>query len=87
LVLGRAAAQGQLFEHIAGVIGTDGAHTVEGMIANVSAPKSGIVASVISIVTMLFGAAGVFGQLRTSLNQIWEVSLTGGGGVRGAVRR
>jgi len=87
LVLGRAAAQGELFGHIEGVIGADGAHTVEGMIANVSAPRSGIVASVISIVTMLFGASGVFGQLRTSLNQIWEVTLTGGGGVRGAARQ
>src|SRR5271169_3823538 len=45
LFLGRAAAEGQLFGHIEGLIGADGAHTVEGMIANVSAPKSGIVAS------------------------------------------
>jgi len=87
LVLGRAAAQGELFAHIQGLIGADGAHTVEGMIANVSAPKSGVVASVISIVTMLLGASGVFGQLRTSLNQIWEVTLTGDGGVRGIARQ
>src|SRR5512135_721676 len=61
LVLGRAAAQGQLFGHIQELIGPDGARTVEEMIVNVSTPRSGIIASVVSVVTMLFGASGVFG--------------------------
>jgi membrane protein len=87
LVLGRAAAQGQLVEHIQGVVGPAGARTVEGMIANVSTPRSGIIASAVSLLTMLLGASGVFGQLRTSLNQIWEVSLTAGGGVGRMVRQ
>jgi membrane protein len=88
LVFGRAAAQGQVFEHIKDLIGPDGARTVEGMIVNVSAPRSGVIASAVSVVTMLFGASGVFGQLRTSLNQIWEVPATnGGGGVRGVAKQ
>lgn len=87
LVLGRAAAQGQLVGHIQDLIGAEGARTVEGMIANVSAPRSGIIASVVSLLTMLFGASGVFGQLRTSLNQIWEVTGTAGGGVRKAAKQ
>ena len=87
LVLGRAAAQGELVGHIAGVIGPDGARTVEGMIANVSTPRSGVIASVVSVLTILFGASGVFGQLRTSLNEIWKVTVTEGRGVRGAARQ
>jgi membrane protein len=87
LVLGRAAAQGELVGHIEGVIGPDGARTVEGMIASVSAPKSGLVASAVSLLAMLFGASGVFGQLRTSLNQIWEVSATAGAGMAGVARQ
>ncbi len=87
LVLGRTAAQGELVGQIQGLIGPDGAKTVEGMIANVSAPRSGIIASVVSVLTILFGASGVFGQLRRSLNQIWEVTVTKGGGVRGAARQ
>jgi membrane protein len=86
-VLGRAAAQGQLFGEIEGVIGPDGARTVEGMIASVSAPKSGLIASAVSLLTMLFGASGVFGQLRTSLNHIWEVSPTKHGGMLGVARQ
>ncbi len=86
-VLGRAAAQGELVGHIAGVIGPDAARTVEGMIASVSAPKSGLIASAISLLTMLFGASGVFGQLRTSLNHIWEVTATPGGGMLGVARQ
>jgi len=86
-VLGHAAAQGQLFGQIEGVIGPDGARTVEGMIASVSAPKSGLIASAVSLLTMLFGASGVFGQLRTSLNHIWEVTPTSGGGMLGVARQ
>lgn len=86
-VLGRAAAQGELVGHIAGVIGPDGARTVESMIASVSAPKSGLIASAISLLTMLFGASGVFGQLRTSLNHIWEVTATPGAGMLGVARQ
>ena len=87
LVLGRAAAEGELVGYIAGVVGADGARTIESMIANASAPTSGILASVVSLLTMLFGASGVFGQLRTSLNQIWEVTVPEGGGMRGAARQ
>ena len=87
LVLGRAAAQGELVGRIQGVMGADGARTVESMIVNVSKPRAGILASALSLATMLFGASGVFRQLRTSLNQIWEVTAPAGRGVRSAARQ
>jgi len=82
LVLGRAAAQGRLVEEIQGLMGPDGARMVEGMVEHVSSPGSGITATAVSLATIVLGASGVVGQLRSSLNRIWGVRPTQGG-VRG----
>src|SRR5207244_2321360 len=47
----------------------------------------GMIATVASLTTMLFGASGVFGQLQAALNQIWGVTAGRVRGVRGLVRR
>ena len=71
LVFGRAAAQGEIVAQIQGVLGPSGAELIESMIERASEPTSGVIATVISLATMFFGASGVFGQLQGSLNQIW----------------
>ncbi len=86
MVIGRTAAQGRLVEQIQDLMGPEGARMVEGMIEHVSSPASGIAATLGSLVTILLGASGVVGQLRTSLNRIWGVRARPGG-VRGMVRQ
>jgi membrane protein len=71
LVFGRAAAEGEIVGQIQGAVGPDIAKTVQELIEQASRPASGIAATVISLLTMIFGASGVFGQLQASLNQIW----------------
>jgi membrane protein len=87
LALGQAAAQGEIVTQVAGLVGPGGAKAIEEMIARASGPKAGIVATVVSLVTMTAGASGVFGQLQHSLNRIWEVPPTAGAGLRGHLRR
>jgi membrane protein len=87
LVFGRAAAQGEIVARVAGAVGPEAATVIEGMIKSASAPASGVIATVVSLATMLFGASGVFGQLQTSLNQIWGVTAGRRRGVRGMVRQ
>src|SRR2546422_5840499 len=87
LVFGRAAAQGEIVAQVAGVVGPEAAKVIEGMVAKASAPTSGMIATVASLATMLFGASGVFGQLQAALNQIWGVTAGQRRGVRGLVRR
>ena len=87
LVFGRAAAQGEIVARVGGAVGPEAAKVIEGMIARASAPTSGVIATVASLATMLFGASGVFGQLQTSLNQIWGVTGGPRRGVRSLVRR
>jgi len=87
LVFGRAAAQGQIVAQIQDQIGPAAAQTIEGMVARASHPASGLVATAVSLATMAFGASGVFGQLQSSLNRIWDVPRSKGGGIRGQIKK
>jgi membrane protein len=87
LVFGRAAAQGEIVAQIQDAIGPAPAQMIEGMIARASRPSSGVLATVISLLTMFFGASGVFGQLQSSLNKIWDVQPKRRGGIRGQLRK
>lgn len=87
LVLGRTEAQYEIVSRVHDEVGPNVAKVIEGMIAQLTSPKSGVVATLTSLVTMVFGATGVFGQLQTALNQIWSAPRRKGGGVRRMLRR
>jgi membrane protein len=87
LVFGRAAAQDEIVAQVQGVLGAAGAETIESMIERASQPASGIVATLLSLATMAFGASGVFGQLQGSLNRIWGAETVRRRGVKGQVQR
>jgi len=87
LVFGRAAAQGEIVTQIQGMLGTAGAELIESMIKRASEPASGVIATVVSLVTMFFGASGVFGQLQGSLNRIWGADTQRRRGMKGQLQR
>ena len=70
---GREAAQTQTMAQVEDLLGTDGRDFVQGMIESASKPTTGLTATLLGAVTLLFGALGVFGELQNSLNTIWEV--------------
>jgi membrane protein len=59
---------------------------METAIENSSDTGTGVLASVLSIVTLLLGALGAFGQLQDALNTIWEVKPKPGLGIKGFLR-
>ena len=73
LVGGREAAQTQTMAQVEDLLGAEGREFIEGMIESASQPETGLAATFIGAVTLLFGALGVFGELQNSLNTIWEV--------------
>jgi membrane protein len=73
LVGGHEAAQSQVMAQVQDLLGVEGREFVQGMIQSASRPSTGVTATVIGAVTLLFGALGVFGELQNSLNTIWEV--------------
>jgi membrane protein len=80
LIVGHSAAQGQLLAQVDGLIGRQGSEAVRGMIEHAQKPSSGAFASIAGVITLLFGASGVFGELRSAFNLIWDVKPAGGTG-------
>src|SRR6266568_3200303 len=81
LVFVRSQAQAQIVAQLRTLMGDAGAKAIEEMLVNAAKPKSGTLAIVIGIVILLFGAAGVFGQLKDALNTIWNVPEKKSGGI------
>lgn len=73
---GKEAIQGEISNQISAAISDDTAEQVEDMIAKAGMQKNSVFATTIGIVTLILGSTGVFAQLQTSLNQIWEVKVT-----------
>lgn len=73
LVGGQEAARTQTMAQVQDLLGAEGREFIEGMIESASQPETGLTATLIGAVTLLFGALGVFGELQNSLNTIWEV--------------
>lgn len=86
---GSAAVEGRLAEEMEGLIGPRGAAQIQTMIRNANESRSrGIVASIVGIVALVFGATGAFTQLQAALNAAWEVEPDSGkGGVRRFVKK
>jgi membrane protein len=74
LVFGREIAYTQLIQQIEAFIGLEGARVIQAAIENTSRPSSGIIATLIGLGTMLFGATIVFNELQDALNTIWKVA-------------
>lgn len=80
LVFGQDAARGALFAQLSGMMGEDGAKAVQGLLAGVSTPSQGVVATVIGVAVLLFGATTVFGELQDALDRIWRAPAREKGG-------
>jgi membrane protein len=70
---GPDAARGYLEDQLRGVLGSKVAESVQTLVKDAAKPSSSLTAAIIGTLTLLVGAAGVFGQLKDSLNRIWDV--------------
>jgi len=86
MIFGQDAARGQIQQQLGSLVGAEGGKAIQQMIANASKPTEGTVAAILSIVILISGASGVFGQLQQSLNTIWEVQPKPGRGLMGMIR-
>ena len=86
LAFGDDAAQGEIVGQLEGLVGTEGAKLIEQMVAASRKTSEGITATLIGFAVLLFGATGVFGQLQSALDDIWDVKPRPGRGWRGVMR-
>jgi membrane protein len=71
---GEEAARGEIVFQVQGLVGKDGAEVIQTVIENAAKPtNNGLLASLVSVGILLFGASGVFTELQDALNTIWEV--------------
>ena len=86
MVFGEDAARGEIQHQMNSLVGDEGSKAIEDMIASANEPATGAIATALSVITLLLGASGVFGQIQQSLNTIWEVQPKSGRGIVGMVR-
>lgn len=84
---GQEAAGDRVGKELSTLLGPTAAEAINNLIASAGQERSGgIVATIIGVVVLLFGASGVFGELQHALNTVWDVEPKKGQGVRGFLR-
>ena len=76
LAFGRQAVSGQLFWQIQDFTGSEPAKVVQGLVQAAYKPGTGLVATSLSILTLMFGASSVVVELIEDLNIIWHCPVT-----------
>jgi len=72
-VFGAEAARGEIVEQVRALIGPQGAHAVEALLANAHRPGAGLWATAAGVVALFFAALGVFNMLQDAMNMLWNV--------------
>lgn len=70
---GQGDAQSQIVQQLQGALGEDAAGLIRTMIEQRAERGGNVLATVIGVAILLVGATGVFSQLQTALNTIWDV--------------
>ncbi len=71
IIFGTDAVRGEIFGQINGLVGNEAALQIQEMIKNVSLSGDNRLAAIIGVITLLFGASGVFAEIQDSINFIW----------------
>jgi len=77
LAFGRDAAQNAITEQLSGLMGRQTAEVLQTAVASAANTSSGVMATIIGIITLIVTASGVFGEMQTALNVIWKAEPKG----------
>jgi membrane protein len=86
LFFGAEAAKGKVAGELGAVVGGTAATGIQSVVSHAQSPTGGMIGTVVGVLTLLFGASGVFGELKSSLNAIWEVKPKSGRGIWGEIK-
>jgi membrane protein len=71
IFFGQEAVQGSITHQMEGIVGKDAAEQLQTIIQNAAISGKGKIAAIVGIVTLLFAATAVFGEIQDSINTIW----------------
>ena len=69
----REAVQDQVLSQAESLVGAEGRTFISDLLNTANTPAKGILGTIVGVVTLIFGALGVFNELHNALNTIWEV--------------
>ena len=72
-VFGEKAAEGQLAWQLRDLVGPVGAQAIQELLRSARRPGTGAAATILSILTLVFGASSVAVELHDALNSLWHV--------------
>jgi len=72
---GADAAQGQVYSQARSLLGDEGATALQGLVQSASRPAEGVVATIVGLSFMIFGASGVFAELQGAMDRIWQTPV------------
>ena len=75
LIYGQDAAQGRLASDIRDVAGSEVARTIQEFIRGAYQPRTGAIATLLGLATLVFSASSIFVELHDAMNTIWHVAL------------
>ena len=71
IFFGKEAVQGQVYDQINGLIGSDAAKQIQEILKNAQKSGQSIGAAAVGIITLLIGATGAFAEIQDAINVIW----------------
>jgi len=86
LIFNPAEVRSALFSEVGGLIGQKSAQAIESAIAARSESHQGVLAGAVALVTLVITAMGLFVELQSALNTIWQVEAKPGHGLWGFIR-
>lgn len=74
-LFGKEAMQGQVYEQLNNLVGSEAAIQIQDIIKNIHLSKNSFFATVISLIILLIGATSIFGEIQDSINKIWGLRM------------
>jgi membrane protein len=74
-IFGKDAIQGDIYQQVKGLVGREAAIQIQDIIKNIHLSGHSVFATVVSILILLIGATGIFGEVQDSLNKIWGLKI------------
>ncbi len=71
ILFGREAMRGEVYSQINGLVGSDAALQIQKTMQSIHLNSDTPLATSISLIILLIGATGIFGEMQDSLNKIW----------------
>src|SRR6478609_7472962 len=72
LFFGADAARGKVAGELGSIVGAEAAQGIQSVVASAESPSSGVIGTIVGIVTLFAGASGVFGELK---ERFWSFTM------------